>query len=344
MAGNESVAVWLKDISTEAVCGENLEYAPDFLALEQAILGKPEVQYGDTVTAAIPPDWKQVKSLALDLNARSLDLRIALPLTRALLKLEGITGFATGMLYIEQLLEQRWDHVHPQLDPDDDLDPMLRVNTLSTLCEAPTVLRDLRECPLVASKVHGRFNLRDIDIATGDVEPVAGEQKTALPVIDAAFRDADPEAVAATLAALEQAYQRATRIEVVLTEKVGTARSIDLSALTKTLQRARVFVAARGAAEPEASNDAVPAEGAAEGAPATASVRVVVGEINSRDDVVRMLGKMCDYYAKHEPSSPIPLLLTRAQRLADKTFLEILEDLAPDGMSQMRVISGKQDN
>ena len=63
----------LQEIDAAAPCGPDLEYAPDFLALEQAILGKPEVQYGDTITQAVPPDWKVVKKLASGLLARSRD-------------------------------------------------------------------------------------------------------------------------------------------------------------------------------------------------------------------------------------------------------------------------------
>jgi type VI secretion system protein ImpA len=68
------------------------------------------------------------------------------------------------------------------------------------------------------------------------------------------------------------------------------------------------------------------------------------GAINSRADVIRVLDKICDYYSVHEPSSPIPLLLRRAQRLVEKTFLEILEDMVPDGVNQAKIVSGSTDN
>jgi type VI secretion system protein ImpA len=52
------------------------------------------------------------------------------------------------------------------------------------------------------------------------------------------------------------------------------------------------------------------------------------------------LDKICDYYERYEPSSPLPMLLKRAKRLATKSFLDILEDLTPDGVSQARIIGG----
>ena len=48
-----------------------------------------------------------------------------------------------------------------------------------------------------------------------------------------------------------------------------------------------------------------------------------------------MIDEICSYYAQYEPSSPVPLLLQRARRLVNKSFVEILEDLAPDGLNQL---------
>jgi type VI secretion system protein ImpA len=53
-----------------------------------------------------------------------------------------------------------------------------------------------------------------------------------------------------------------------------------------------------------------------------------------------MIDRICAYYERYEPSSPVPLLLQRARRLVDKNFMEILQDLAPEGMSQARQVGG----
>jgi type VI secretion system protein ImpA len=75
-------------------------------------------------------------------------------------------------------------------------------------------------------------------------------------------------------------------------------------------------------------------------APGAATRAAPSGEVNSRQDVIRLLDKICAYYEKHEPSSPVPLLLTRARRLVDKSFIEILQDLAPEGLGQARQVGG----
>ena len=66
------------------------------------------------------------------------------------------------------------------------------------------------------------------------------------------------------------------------------------------------------------------------------------GEIATREDVVRVLDKMCDWYARAEPSSPVPLLLRRAKKLVHMEFMDIIRDLASDGVSQVERIRGEE--
>ncbi len=80
-------------------------------------------------------------------------------------------------------------------------------------------------------------------------------------------------------------------------------------------------------------------------APATSGKTLAntsLGAINNRADVMRALDLLLDYYQRQEPSSPLPLLLKRARGLVSKDFLEILQDLAPDGLAQARAIRGPE--
>ena len=47
---------------------------------------------------------------------------------------------------------------------------------------------------------------------------------------------------------------------------------------------------------------------------------------------------------KNEPSSPVPILLKRAKRLVGKNFEELLRDLTPDAVRQMRVFTGEDED
>jgi type VI secretion system protein ImpA len=68
----------------------------------------------------------------------------------------------------------------------------------------------------------------------------------------------------------------------------------------------------------------------------------LVGEARTREDVLKLLDQVCAYYAKHEPSSPVPLLVERAKRLASMSFLDIVRDLADKGLPQVEAWIGKE--
>ncbi|WP_425570337.1 ImpA family type VI secretion system protein, partial [Pigmentiphaga soli] len=93
--------------------------------------------------------------------------------------------------------------------------------------------------------------------------------------------------------------------------------------------------AADGAAPAAQRTDGLPAAGAA-----PLPVRSAPGTIASRQDALRALDLVCEYLERHEPTNPAPLLIRRACSLMDKGFLEIVRELAPDGLRQVEVIVG----
>lgn len=340
----------LSEISPDAPCGQDLEYDPAFVEMIDASQGKAEQQMGDQVIDAVPPDWKNVRGKALEVLGRSRDLRAAVFLARALIHVEGPVGLEAGLAVIQGLLDRHWDQVHPQLDPDDDNDPTMRVNTLAALCDKAATLDSVHEMYLVESRAIGRFSLRDVHIATGETPPPSEGESPDLNLIDGAFLDCPVEDLEATSNALGSAAERAKAIEDKLTNLVGSSRAVDLSALGTVIRAAHAVVADRlarrgvGDGAPDAGG--VPGEAGAEvagqSAPggAAAGPQPVQGEITSREDVIRMLDKMCSYFERIEPSSPVPLLLKRAKRLVSKNFMDILSDLAPEGVPQAELIRG----
>ncbi|MDL2354004.1 MAG: type VI secretion system ImpA family N-terminal domain-containing protein, partial [Pseudomonadota bacterium] len=237
------VDILLQELAEAAPCGPNLEYDPAFLELEQAVLGKAEVQYGDTITAAVPPEWKQVKKLSLDLLARTRDLRVALPLLRALLALHGMAGFADGARLIQRLVDERWDSVHPQLDPDDDLDPMLRINSLATLADAATVLRELKDSAFIQLPGLGPLTLRTLELANGELAAPEGQTPVSMASLEAALRDVAAEPMQRARDAAAQAHDSIVEIEVALVRRVGSSQALNLDQLTRNLRRMRDFLA-----------------------------------------------------------------------------------------------------
>ena len=336
----------LQELDPAAPCGPNLEYDPLFLALELAVVGKPEVQYGDSLTPAVAPDWKAVRGMAAGLIERSRDLRLAVHLLRANLVLFGISGMVDAVHLIERLLEERWDSVHPQLDADDDMDPLLRINSLEILADLGSVVKDVKEATLLVLPVLGPLSLRTLDIASGELTLADGLQKLSVESIEKAIADVDHAMFGAALDNISRVLDSVVNIETLLVRQVGSSQALNLDALTRPLKRGRDFLLRLAPQLPDAEPasegaDAGEAAGAQSANSVSARPAAQSDQILNRADVLRALNKLVAYYQQYEPSSPIPLLLERAQRLAPMSFLEIMDDLARDGLSQFKVIKGQ---
>lgn len=338
-------AEWLDDISADLPCGPDLEYDPSFLLLEQAVSGRPEAEYGETVIAAVPPDWTTADALCLELLSRTRDLRVLAWLARGRLVRDGVAGLADGLAVIAGLLESHWDHVHPQLEGGDEGDPTARVNALAAFVDTTGVIGDFLDMPIVAPLASQTtpLTLREWTYATG--ESVAPAQRTLLGIaeIEAAFAAAVKPA-AFVRDALDAAIAHASRIEALVTERVGASQTIDLDPLTTLLRRARSLIADSLAkfevVEANSTPEAPAAPSTTDATSTTPSGIQASTQIATRADVIAMLDRVCDYYARYEPSSPVPLLLKRARGLVDKSFIDLLGDLAPEGLAQLTQVIG----
>lgn len=339
-----AVETLLSELSPDSPCGDDLEYDPVFAEMERAAQGKPEQQFGEKIVPGEEPNWKEVRTKALELLTRTKDLRVLMHLARAVLNTDRLPDFNACVAAMRRLIEQHWDQVHPRLDPDDGLDPTLRVNLLASLCDSATILRYLRKVPVVASKSLGRFNFKDVEIAKGDAPapPEGAPPAPTLATIEAAFMECDLEELKADAQATREAMENVKALEAAVTERVGAGQSTSLDAVIAALKPMQEALAQqltrRGVVDKPAGGEAAAtANGEGEMAAPPA-----VDEIRSRDDVIRVLDKLCEYYAQHEPSSPLPLLLKRAKRLTTLSFMEIIQDLAPDAVAQAMSIGGPE--
>jgi type VI secretion system protein ImpA len=321
----------LSTLAGDAPCGADLEYDPAFLALQDAGAGRPEQQYGDTVIAAEEPDWQAVHTAALQLAARTRDLRLAVWLTRSGARIDGWPGALRGLQLVQGLLERHWDYVHPQLDASENNDPTARLNALMPLAHAEG-LADLRSASLTG--VRGGPTVRQVELALGRVDPAAGESvPTPQGLIDGLA------AVVTQNPALAESWQAglsaAQAIESVI-DRQAPAQGPEFTPLHKLLQHvaeaARQALPSNGQADPAAA-----APGNNNGAAAQSQA---VGSINSREDAIRALTRVCEWIERNEPSHPAPLLIRRAQRLMSKNFIDIVRDLVPDGVSQIERLAG----
>lgn len=325
----------LAPLAETAPCGEDLEYDPAFLALEEAARGKAEQQFGDTVIPAQAPDWRQVHEEALALAGRTRDLRLAVLLARAGAHLHGIRGYADGLGLVAGLVEQHWDHLYPALDADDGNDPTMRLNALAPLVDAASGLADLRQASIGSGRIP--LTVRQVELSAGKATPHEDEPVPTPEGIAQALQAIEGQAEG-VLDCLQQPYLHLRRIESVLLDKVG-AQGPDLKPLQTVARWLEAAAAsARDSSDARSATDAHHAD--AEPASSGPSAAAAPGALRSRDDVVRTLDRVCEWIQRNEPTNPAPLLIRRAQRLMTMDFMDIIRDLAPDSIAQIENIAG----
>jgi type VI secretion system protein ImpA len=309
--------------------------------LETLLRGKEETQF----SAAEEPNWKLLLDRCLELWPRSKDLRLATAFCLALLKTEGLPGFRESLAVLKGLLERYWDTVHPQLDPTDNNDPTQRVNIIaalatpvSTFGDPLRVLERLREAPLTSSVQIGRFSQADIlRSETGEAGPNQRPAPSATQ-IEAAFRDSKPEDLLAIHQAVADSLTLAREIDALLTRTIGADKAPDLELLPRELgeiqKRLTPYLPAGTVPGAEGTGGPV--------AMGEAPRQSISGEIASRQDVIRVLNQICEYFAREEPSSPVPYILRRAERLAQMDFMQIMDDLSPDAVKDIQRITGEK--
>jgi len=348
----------LKSFGDDAPSGEDMEYDADFINLEIAATPKEEQVMGNEVLAAEEPDYPEVKKAAVKVLEKSHDLRAAVFYANAAIRTEGIAGFEGALAYIRGVVETYWETLHPQLDPDDDNDPTMRVSTIKNLMDNDTVMRGLRLAPLTDSRTMGRFSLRDIHIASGEIPPPKGEDKPPdATAISPSFQDTDPARFVALREAVAKCREHVKAIGAKFDAEVGSLGP-DFVPLERVLydinkaldqympadeEEEEAVPSDDGAGVPGEEGEADEGDGAAVARPAAAAVKGV-GSIATRRDVQKAIEKICDYYKKNEPSSPVPAILMRAHRLVMADFETILQDLAPEGLEKYRMVAGASED
>ncbi len=326
--------------------GPNLEYDPAFSELERAVQGKPEQRIGSVHVPFEPPDWSAVCKQSLALLERTRDLRVTMHLALGLLHSNGLAGFADGIELAAGLVGNFWQSVHPEVDHEDNDDPTMRVTALATLTASPTLLA-LQRSPLAQLRGLGAVSLHDIRVAAGGATAADGDSGVSSATVEAIFQAVELETLETMVSAVQRCLDGLVAIDGAFVSHTGN-RGPDLAALSQVLREIRQVLKprldARKAAlqvdQPQPEEDVMDA--AEPGSHSGRSGGALSGEIRSREDVLKAIDKICAYYTRSEPASPLPLLLERCRRLVSSSFLEIIQELVPDGVAQVNSIAGRK--
>ena len=316
----------LQTIAPDAPCGESLEDSALLLSFDEfRVFGRAMPFDGDSM-----PDWPLVRSRSLEALGRSKDLRVLTHLAAAVLRTDDVAEFADTVTVAADWLEQHWAAVFPVVDED----AVLRRSALNAFADPMAVIDGLRRAPLVRSRQHGVFGLRDIELATGMAQPSKGDAKPDENAITAAFTEMAIEELQPLHVRVAAAQQAVKRIDAVMTQHAGTELAPTLDLLALSLGRMEQYLGKHVAARLGTT-----AEGSSEGE-GQAGGGVAVGVIKSRQDAIRALDAVATFFRSNEPSSPIPFFVERAKRLIAKDFFEVLADVTPDAVTSAKSAVG----
>lgn len=330
-----SVEAWLQPLHGDLEpCGKDPEYDNDFLALTQAVAGKPGSQFGP----AEPPEWVRAKDTAEKIFDRCRDLRVAISWTRSALAVEGIGALPQGLRLVHGLLTGMWEGLHPLLD---DGDAYARVNALALLVRAPDgLLGELRLTRLIDSRTIGELTVRNVEIMLGTLPARAGEAAKSRDQVVQMLAAADA-ASPALREQLDAALLQLKALGVFLNDKLGSEQAPDLRPLIVMIGSVialmpAVAVPEEAVMETEVETPATP--GAAPKPAASASA--LSGSVLTRADAIRAIDMVCDYLDRAEPTSPAQLLLRRSRRLINQNFLQLLKEFAPASLDEVARVMG----
>ncbi|MBZ9866312.1 type VI secretion system protein TssA [Mesorhizobium sp. CA15] len=377
------LALWLNPLNGENPSGEDLRNDPAFHELERLAEPQLKVVHdgnGKPTSQPSPVDWAAVLEKAEELRARGRDLRLLVIVARALANEEGLAGLAQGLTLIARTFEQYWDTMHPSLRTGAPRDAALRrINALLDLQNGHEgLLANLRQMVFFSPRAIGPISGRDLEQAALDERVMLQEAASGLGAAEkaaltsahnqllnrvrtgcAAQIDQAADVMTSLLADARAAIAALDAVDAALNARIdGHGATVPelkkfLQRLLTTLERnSGAGATANGAAKaaPQAAAEpAMPARNG-HGAETMASVASAVeastglpDRINSRDEVVKCLDLVVAFYDRTEPSSPIPHLARRVRRMVHMDFVELMEDLAPSGLKEFRLLAGVPD-
>jgi type VI secretion system protein ImpA len=332
-------------LESQDPAGQNLEYDPLYMEMDSLALEVPDSLMGDSKIEGRGPDWKKLSKNCLELWTRTRDLRVAVYLTLSEAVIEGLPGLVSGFKLLVFLVKELWDSFYPRLDPDDDEDPLERLNILSMLSPQSGAINDpvmfiprFRETKLVSSL---NYTLRDLLISLNAIE-VNDDEIVDSRLLKAEMMNVATSVIETQIALVKEGQALITELCDEMNSKMKGSYTLDMSALSHELDRLDSFYSSYLASPAlDSAVEENPDWTGQNDASASGEMASIPSDhASSRAEALLLLKKGAEYFQSQEPNSPIPLLVDRAVRIAGMSFLELIEDIAPDALSRGRDILG----
>ncbi|MGE5277568.1 MAG: type VI secretion system protein TssA [Acidobacteriota bacterium] len=342
------VDAMLEPIPGENPAGENLQYSGLHDEIREARRAEEALAQGDWQRELKAADWDRVISLSRDaLTQKTKDLQIAAWLTEALIQTAGFAGLRDGLKLARGLQEKFWDGVYP---PVEDGDLEARANSLAWLdrqAAAAIASVPITKAPGAAYSYLQMEDAKRLDLPANaasltpealaalnqDRERAASEGRPTTEAFVKARNATRRPFYEETSTLLGECRQELKALDRVMDEKFGR-ETPGLGELQKSLEKIETWiektVKEKRVEEPDAT--AAGEEGAeGEEAAGAAGPGVSAGPIKTRQDALRRLAEVADYFRRTEPHSPVSYLVQRAITWGQMPLDAWLTDVIKDG-------------
>ena len=343
--------------------GEDLrpDYSPTALyqrirtQRNDARAGERAIDGGDPEAnpALISGAWREVKKLGAEaLATKAKDFEIAAWMAEALVRLDGLAGLSDAAELLAGLCGTYWDNGFPRLDDEDGIDGRgAPIGGLSGEGADGTAMGPIRRYPIFFRPDGTECDLftwqrAEETAAIVDPERRAARIQSGIPDFDMLQNEA--RADLPTVRAAGAAARKALAAWTALDGAIGTRFGADAPSTRRVSEalQAIIDVSTRIAGAPsEASAEEAPADAAPDAAAAGGGGGGGGGgsagprPMRTREDAIRQLEEIAEYFRKTEPQSPLAFTLQDAVRRARMPLTELLAEVLPDVTTRRQLLT-----
>jgi type VI secretion system protein ImpA len=340
----------LKPIGGDKPAGESLRYEGVYDAIQEARRAEEDLPMGDWQREVKTADWRVVINLGIEAIAtKSKDLQIAAWVVDALARRDGFAGLRDGFKLLQELQENFWDGLFPEIE-DGDLE--FRGGPLNWLNEK--LPGCIREIALTEGDPPYNWNRWD---ESRKVDNLARQSPQAMQeaiaegkITGEQFNKAVSETPRAyyenLLEDINETKERLQSLEKTVDEKFGRGAPSLIKIRTvidEYFSLVNGIVKQKREQDPSyRAEDSADANGGSQGSVSSSVGRATVanwaGEPRSREEAFQRLNIIAGYLRRVEPQHPVSYLLERAVKWTrmplDQWLAEVIS--SPDVLNQLR--------
>jgi type VI secretion system protein ImpA len=296
--------------------------------------------------AAALADWRSVRQIACAaLKDKTRDLEIAAWLTEALVRGEGVPGLIAGARLMDGLVNGFWEcGLLPSPDEDGIATRVAPVTGLNGEGGDGTLIQPLRKQTILNRPDGSPVAYWEYDASAAlQLETDAKKKQARIAAGVLSFEDMETAARAmgsGYFAALRRDIKQALQSWSALSASLDRVAGQDSPPTGRVRQMLQDMLDVATRYAPPEAEDAPPEDAAPETAGDAQVATVSHGTVKTptREDMLRDLVRIADFFRRTEPHSPLAYTLEEAVRRGRMTWPELLAEIVPDASARAQML------